>query len=247
MRKIFKSEIFQKVSALIIFANFAQSIVEAQLIGARDNDPSRDGIQDVFERVNTAVALIFLVELTINAYGYWFQPFIRNPWSWLDMFVVATSLLALGPLRIPTSVIRFMRAIRIIRLFNRFTNLRKLITALTLSILPMFNAFMLFLLISSIYAIMGVSIFGHDYPEDFMVFDRAFLALFRITAGDTWVPSLPVLRDDGSLNWRGAAFVISYIMWVSSNHRSRVVLPLYLLYFSVSANHEFEVNSFCLV
>mmetsp|Transcript_60743 Transcript_60743/g.162382 ORF Transcript_60743/g.162382 Transcript_60743/m.162382 type:complete len:120 (+) Transcript_60743:581-940(+) len=119
MRKIFKSEIFQKVSALIIFANFAQSIVEAQLIGARDNDPSRDGIQDVFERVNTAVALIFLVELTINAYGYWFQPFIRNPWSWLDMFVVATSLLALGPLRIPTSVIRFMRAIRIIRLFNR--------------------------------------------------------------------------------------------------------------------------------
>mmetsp|Transcript_60743 Transcript_60743/g.162379 ORF Transcript_60743/g.162379 Transcript_60743/m.162379 type:complete len:210 (+) Transcript_60743:817-1446(+) len=129
----------------------------------------------------------------------------------------------------------------------RFTNLRKLITALTLSILPMFNAFMLFLLISSIYAIMGVSIFGHDYPEDFMVFDRAFLALFRITAGDTWVPSLPVLRDDGSLNWRGAAFVISYIMWVSSNHRSRVVLPLYLLYFSVSANHEFEVNSFCLV
>mmetsp|Transcript_52972 Transcript_52972/g.139581 ORF Transcript_52972/g.139581 Transcript_52972/m.139581 type:complete len:651 (-) Transcript_52972:1867-3819(-) len=62
---------------------------------------------------------------------------------------------------------------------------------------------------------MGVSFFGPEYPDDFMVFDRAFLALFRITAGDTWVPSLPVRFDNGSLNWRGASFVISYIMIVN--------------------------------
>ena len=39
---------------------------------------------------------------------------------------------------------------------------------------------------------MGVSVFGERDTEDFGNFSRAFISMFRLTAGDTWVQSLPV-------------------------------------------------------
>jgi hypothetical protein len=40
------------------------------------------------------------------------QPFLCNPWSLLDLFVFVMSLVALGPVGIPVTVLRFMRAFR---------------------------------------------------------------------------------------------------------------------------------------
>jgi hypothetical protein len=48
-------------------------------------------------------------------------------------------------------------------------------------------------------------------------FNRAFVVLFRIAAGDTWIDSLPLLAEDGSLQWKNALFVCSFIIisvWV---------------------------------
>ena len=64
-------------------------------------------------------------------------------------------------------------------------------------------------------AMMGVSIFGAEAPEDFGLYDRAFLALFRITAGETWISSLDLLDPDGTVNWDAALFTITYIMVVN--------------------------------
>jgi hypothetical protein len=36
-------------------------------------------------------------------------------------------------------------------------------------------------------AVMGVSTFGNLAPDAFGAFDRAFVTMFRILAGDTWV------------------------------------------------------------
>ncbi len=46
-------------------------------------------------------------------------------------------------------------------------------------------------------SIVGVSLFSESAPEDFCAFNRAFIAMFRITAGETWVESLPKLDPDG--------------------------------------------------
>ncbi len=45
-----------------------------------------------------------------------------------------------------------------------------------------------------------------------MEFNRAFIAMFRITAGETWVDSLPEQDQDGSINYQAAIFIISYII-----------------------------------
>ena len=47
---------------------------------------------------------------------------------------------------------------------------------------------------------------------------RAIISLFKIAGGDTWVgegdpeDGLPVLREDGSVNWPVGVFVISYVL-----------------------------------
>jgi hypothetical protein len=36
--------------------------------------------------------------------------------------------------------------------------------------------------------------------------------MFRITAGETWVESLPKDHPDGSVNWQAAIYITSYII-----------------------------------
>lgn len=41
-------------------------------------------------------------------------------------------------------------------------------------------------------AVIGVTLFGESDPIEFGIFDRAFVTLFQITCGATWVANLPV-------------------------------------------------------
>ncbi len=41
-------------------------------------------------------------------------------------------------------------------------------------------------------AVIGVTLFGARDEPEFGVFDRAFVTLFQITCGSTWVENLPV-------------------------------------------------------
>ena len=64
---------------------------------------------------------------------------------------------------------------------------------------------------------MGVSLFADIAPDQFGKFNRAFVTLFRIAAGDTWIDALPTLGPDGEIEWKPALFVCSFIVvsvWV---------------------------------
>jgi hypothetical protein len=66
-------------------------------------------------------------------------------------------------------------------------------------------------------SILGVSLFADIAPDQFSRFNRAFVTLFRIAAGDTWIESLPTLGPEGDLQWKPALFVCSFIVcsvWV---------------------------------
>ena len=62
-----------------------------------------------------------------------------------------------------------------------------------------------------------MSLFSDVAPDQFGRFNRAFVALFRIAAGDTWIDALPTLGPDGEIEWKPALFVCSFIVvsvWV---------------------------------
>ena len=63
----------------------------------------------------------------------------------------------------------------------------------------------------------GVTLFGSVAPDNFAVFDRAFVTLFYVTGGEPWPEALPKFNEDGSANWIVAAFIMGYTMieiWV---------------------------------
>jgi hypothetical protein len=55
----------------------------------------------------------------LNAQAPCCRRFAHDGWSMLDAFVVLLSLVALGPIELPVTVLRLLRAFRVVRLFGR--------------------------------------------------------------------------------------------------------------------------------
>jgi hypothetical protein len=231
--------------------------MEAQLQGTLFNpDGSPTNIKLYLDNSNLVLTVIFTIELLINMYANWMVEFFTNSWAVFDLVVVSLSLVALGPLDLPISM---LRALRVLRLFGRFRALRKILAALSASIIPMFNAFFIMLIVSMIcksdglefahivgiwavlwfcfcaitVAILGVSFFSTEAPDDFATFDRAFFALVRLSAGDTWIESLQRLNADGSLNYGPNFYVFCYIVivvWVLLQVSVAVLLDNFVSY-----------------
>ncbi len=131
--------------------NFLANVIEAQLIGnLADSNGGETALGQAMEGSNLFFTVVFAIELSINMVAHWLHPFLRNPWSLLDAFVVLMSLVALGPVDIPITILRLMRAFRVIRLFGRLKALKKMISALSASIVPMMNAFLILFILASI-------------------------------------------------------------------------------------------------
>jgi hypothetical protein len=64
-------------------------------------------------------------------------------------------------------------------------------------------------------AILGVNFFSVSAPQSFLKFDRAFVCMFRIAAGETWVDELPVVNEGGDLNIAFAMFLFSFVLVVN--------------------------------
>jgi hypothetical protein len=64
-------------------------------------------------------------------------------------------------------------------------------------------------------AILGVNFFSTVAPQSFLKFDRAFVCMFRIAAGETWVDELPVVHEGGDLNFGFALFLFSFVLVVN--------------------------------
>ena len=67
----------------------------------------------------------------------------------------------------PVSHIRLMRAFRIIRIFGQLKAIKAIVNAITASINAVLNAFFIMGVITSLYAIIGVSLFSTDAEEQF--------------------------------------------------------------------------------
>ena len=129
------------------FVNAAESQLSGNLV---DQDGSFTKTGQDLEALDTAFTVIFAVELSINAFGHWFKPFVSDGWNIFDLIVVALSLIALGPVKVPVNVIRSLRAFRVIRLFGRLKGLKNIVTALASSIIPVLQALLILLIVGAI-------------------------------------------------------------------------------------------------
>jgi hypothetical protein len=131
--------------------NFLLNAVEAQIVDEIVGDDGRlSELGAALEHVDALFTALFTAELAINAYAHWFRAFAMDGWNLFDSVVVSLSLVALGPIDMPISVLRSVRAFRVVRLFGRMGALRDIIASLTAAIVPVLNAFLVMLIVSSI-------------------------------------------------------------------------------------------------
>jgi hypothetical protein len=148
-------------------------------------------------------------------YAHLLWEFVRDGWCIFDFVVVLASLISTFAKEAPVSVFRLLRAFRVLRIFNRVRAIQSIINALSNSIIPVLNAFFIMAIVVCLYAIIGVTFYSQKSQEGFGNLERSIISMFRIAAGETWVDGSPILRDDGTVDWSTAAFVISFVIVVN--------------------------------
>mmetsp|Transcript_88013 Transcript_88013/g.234027 ORF Transcript_88013/g.234027 Transcript_88013/m.234027 type:complete len:193 (+) Transcript_88013:2-580(+) len=104
----------------------------------------------------------------------------------------------------------------------------------------MSNAFLILFIITSIYAILGVSLFADDSYQDFGRFSHAFYTMFYFTYANEWPDGVNMHLADGSPDWRVGMFSMSYVVivgWVVLQVSVAVLLDSF-----VTSTAEIEEN-----
>ncbi|XP_033606691.1 sodium channel protein 60E isoform X3 [Cryptotermes secundus] len=155
----------------------------------------------VLEVSNAFFTTVFGLEAIVKIIGLRFHYF-TVPWNLFDFLLVVASILGILMedimIDFPVSptllrVVRVFRIGRILRLIKAAKGIRKLLFALVVSLPALFNIGALLALITFIYAIIGMSVFGHvrqqgalDDMVNFETFGRSMQLLFRLMTSAGW-------------------------------------------------------------
>ncbi|XP_052755867.1 sodium channel protein 60E isoform X4 [Galleria mellonella] len=178
----------------------------------------------ILEVSNAFFTTVFGLEAIVKIIGLRYHYF-TVPWNVFDFLLVLASILGILMedimIDLPISptllrVVRVFRIGRILRLIKAAKGIRKLLFALVVSLPALFNIGALLALITFIYAIIGMSVFGHvkeqgalDDIVNFQTFGRSMQLLFRLMTSAGWndvLASLMIqppeceLGDHGHLN-----------------------------------------------
>ena len=117
-----------------------------------------------------------------------------NKWNIFDLLIVFISVFASLPFfavfrvfRLFKSVkiikgIKSLRVIKTLKLVNGITKLRIIVKAVIKAIPSVLWTFCLLIIFAYIYAIIGVNVFGTDFPEYFGTLSNALLSLFNLSS-----------------------------------------------------------------
>ena len=142
--------------------------------------------------VDTAFSIIFLVEciLKILSRGFCFHKnsYMRDIWSWLDLFVVIISVVGWLPGDNNNSSLKSLRTFRILRplrSINSMPQMKALITILGATLKGLLNVFIFLAFVFSIFAIFGTHQFcGSQYSRCRLT--EAPVLMFNSTSEYEW-------------------------------------------------------------
>ncbi|KAL4131455.1 hypothetical protein QTP88_008766 [Uroleucon formosanum] len=160
-----------------------------------------DPVFFILEVCNAFFTTVFGLEALVKIIGLRFHYF-TVPWNVFDFLLVLASVLGILMedimIDFPVSptllrVVRVFRIGRILRLIKAAKGIRKLLFALIVSLPALFNIGALLGLITFIYAIIGMSVFGHVKKQkaindmvNFETFGRSMQLLFRLMTSAGW-------------------------------------------------------------
>ena len=108
VRALYNHTAFQAAVASLIFACFLVNVVQMELYSTSAPPPGSP-----FAVLELVFCVAFAAELLVNLAANFLLPFVRDPWNWIDVTVVAVSLAALARDDVPgVNALRLVRTLR---------------------------------------------------------------------------------------------------------------------------------------
>ncbi|XP_004625386.1 voltage-dependent L-type calcium channel subunit alpha-1S [Octodon degus] len=189
---IVKSKVFYWLVILIVALN------TLSIASEHHNQPLwLTHLQDVANRV---LLVLFTIEMLIKMYGLGLRQYFMSIFNRFDCFVVCSGILeillvesgAMTPLGI--SVLRCIRLLRIFKITKYWTSLSNLVASLLNSIRSIASLLLLLFLFITIFALLGMQLFGGRYDfedtevrrSNFDNFPQALISVFQVLTGEDW-------------------------------------------------------------
>ncbi|KAM9613300.1 voltage-dependent L-type calcium channel subunit alpha-1S [Trichechus inunguis] len=154
-------------------------------------------LQDVANRVLLA---LFTIEMLMKMYGLGLHQYFMSIFNRFDCFVVCSGILeillvesgTMTPLGI--SVLRCIRLLRLFKITKYWTSLSNLVASLLNSIRSIASLLLLLFLFITIFALLGMQLFGGRYDfedtevrrSNFDNFPQALISVFQVLTGEDW-------------------------------------------------------------
>lgn len=187
VKKFVEGNLFQNFILVIIALN-------AAIMGILTVQSLPYVLQQILTILDTACLCIFIVELLLKIAVYRFH-FFRSGWNLFDLVIVLLSLFSefsfFSVFRI-FRIFRVLRSLKALKSFRAFRlvsdlrNLRIIVEAVGRSIPGIFWSGMLLLLVYYIFAIMGTTLFGIQFPDWFGTIGKSFYTLFQVMTLESW-------------------------------------------------------------
>jgi len=148
--------------AVLIGANFLVNVIQKEI------DPYPEEYRryrQLWQDLEDAFNVIFLIELILNWYGKWFFSFWNDGWNIFDFIIVTNGCLNLMRIETGVSFLRMLRAFRVFRLLKRVKSLNKIVVSLGKAVPGVSNAFVIMIILMAIYAMIAVDTYG-EFGQD---------------------------------------------------------------------------------
>ena len=159
--------------------------------------------EDTLDGLNKIFTYIFIVEMILKFIGLGLRQYFKDNWNRFDFFIVLCSIIVLimesalsgsaDDMAFDPTIARVLRITRIFRIIKRAESLKQLLSTLVYSLPALYNVSALVLLLLFIYAVAGMSLFGHvmegeylNNKANFRKFYISMITLFRMCTGESW-------------------------------------------------------------
>lgn len=195
LKVFFESKSFQAAITTIIVLN-------SILIGLETSRSVMQRYGTVIDVIDLTILVLFSIEILLKIFVYRFN-FFKNSWNVFDFLVVAVSLI---PAAGSFSVFRALRIVRTLRLLRSVPKLRLIIESLVKSLPSIGWIAVLLGIVFYVFSVIGVNLFGSQYPEYFGNMSESIFTLFQIMTLESWSSAIARPVMDG-VPFAGVYFV----------------------------------------
>lgn len=145
---------------------------------------------DLFDSI---ILVLFVIEIVLKILLYRAR-FFTNAWNLFDFFIIGLSI---APAAGSFSIFRTLRIVRTLRLLKSLPRLRLIIESLLQSVPSISWIVVLLGIVYYIFAVIGVNLFGANYPEYFGDLGTSVFTLFQIMTLESWSSAIARPIMDG--------------------------------------------------